>query len=214
MKRIAFLITVLVFVATADLAPSWAQPASMTATPKTAMATTAPKPLAATDPMVTATTATTADPMAMAKPGEAPAPAMATTSASEPPAKSATETPKAVEPVPEWKTAAFWITKVALPILGVILALLVAFGVFKKTWLQWLKEKNAVEIADKVVTQFETYAKGTKANWDDILAQVLKAVVTRVGELTGDMEVQVRKVVEERKEQADKKNGNGDTTPA
>lgn len=190
MKRIVPIIMALAILACADLAFA-AQPATPdnANSNASAMTTPAPEPVSA----------------AIEAPKAAPAPMKSVAAPGEAPMKPEAVPAKASEPTPEWKTATFWIVKVTMPILGVLFVLLVAFGVLKKTWLQWLKEKNAVEIADKVVTQFETYAKGTKASWDDILAQVLKAVVTRVGKLTGDMEVKVRKVVEERKEQAKKK---------
>lgn len=176
-----------------------AQPAPMEpgamVPPAAMVATMAPKPAAMAPGMVPAMAPPAAMPAAAMG---APAPVM-TAPAVAPVAKPAA-------PKPEWKTATFWILKVVIPIIIFILTLLVALGVIKKTWLEWLKEKRAIEIADKVVTQLEAYAEGdSKTDWKDVAAQALRAAVTRLGELTEDQKAKVAEVVSERKDQAEKK---------
>ena len=140
-------------------------------------------------------------PAAMAS--KVPAPAMGAPMAVAPPKAATVVAPKA--PVPEWKTGSFWVLKVVLPILLFVLTLLVTLGVVKKTWLVWLREKNAIKIADKVVSGFLSYAKSTDASWDDILSEALKAVVVRLGELTPELESKVKAVVVNRRKQEDAK---------
>lgn len=213
MKR--FTILTMFFVGLALAAPVTAQPAAMTTpAPKPAAMTAQPNPMVVTPikPMTAATPAATAPkPVAATMAAEpkpaAPVAAMdAPKPAAQPDAKPAAEQPKAKEPTPEWKTASFWISKVVLPILLFVLGL----GWLKKSWLLWLKEKGIMVVADKVANGFEAYAKGTPAKWDDALAQALKAVVARFGELTPEQEAKVKAVVKERQEQAEKKNGDAD----
>lgn len=198
MKRQKMVIGLILSTLIVGLSVTGAQPQPMNpdsmATAPPMVATMAPEPVAMVPGMVPAMV----PPAAMLAPAMgAPAPAMTVPEAA-PVAKPAA-------PKPEWKTATFWILKVVIPIITFILTLLVALGVIKKTWLQWLKDKKIVEIADKVATQFETYAKGTKPNWDDVLAQALKAVVTRLGELTPEEKAKVEAVIAERKDQAGNK---------
>ena len=117
----------------------------------------------------------------------------------------AADKPKVDKPTPEWKTAAFWIAKVGLPVILFVLGL----GWIKKSWLVYLKEKGILVVADKVVNGFEAYAKNTPAKWDDALAFTLKAVVARFGTLTSEQEAKVKAVVKDRQGQAKKKNGDG-----
>lgn len=175
--------------------------------------------IAAAQPMSSATKpAPTVAPMPAVTPVAKPAqpvvpvmaaPAMATTPVAAPavePEMASTiavptpEKPKTETPV--WKTAGFWIGVVGGPLLTIILAVLVAFGVIRKKWLDYLREKEIIKIADKVVTNIEAYAKSTEAKWDDIVAQALKAVVIRVGELTEEEKKVVERVVNDRAEQA------------
>ncbi len=107
-------------------------------------------------------------------------------------------------PEPMWKSPSFWIGIVGGPLLSIILGVLVAFGIFGQQQINWLKRNKIVEIADKVVTQFEKFASGTSPKWDDVLAQALRAVVDRVGTLTEDQQTLVKSVVEERQAQAEK----------
>ncbi len=198
-KRIVGIVLIVAFttIATAAIAQ-----------PMTAAPAMAPAPTMATAPAMAPEVPTMApEPVAMAP--AAPAPMQPAPAAM--PAPTAPEKPKVKEPTPEWKKASFWILKVVLPILFFVLGLLVTLGVIKKSWLQWLRKKKIIEIADKVVTQFETYAKASSATWDDILAQVLKAVVVRIGELAPEEENTVRKIVEERKGQAEKKTPSEDS---
>jgi hypothetical protein len=124
---------------------------------------------------------------AMAAPGESEAPVL-------PP-----------KDTPIWKSPAFWIGTVGGPVLGVILAILLAFGVIQKKHLKYLRDNDIVKTADKVVNGFETFAAGTKITWDDVIAQALRAVVNRVGDLTEEEKQKVKNVVEDRKNQAEAK---------
>lgn len=98
------------------------------------------------------------------------------------------------------------------PLFAIILGILVAFGVIGQKQIEFLKRHKIVEIADKVVSQFEKFAAGTKPKWDDVLAQALRAVVDRVGTLTDDQQALVKAVVAERQAQADVK-VNGSAVP-
>lgn len=137
-----------------------------------------------------------------------PAPAMApvaapvapkATAPAQPTPAPATAPQAATKPVPGWKKPEFWISSVILPVLLFVLGL----GWFKKTWAQWMKEKGILVVADKVASGFEAYAAQTPALWDDALAQALKAVVARFGELTPEQEAVVKGVIEERKAQSE-----------
>lgn len=205
MKR--FTILTMFFVGLALSAPVAAQPTAMTTpAPKPAAMTTQPNPMVVIPikPMTAATPAATAPKPVAATMAAEPKPAAPVAAMDAP--KPAAEQPKAKEPTPEWKTASFWISKVVLPILLFVLGL----GWLKKSWLLWLKEKGIMVVADKVANGFEAYVKGTPAKWDDVLAQALKAVVARFGELTPEQEAKVKAVVKERQEQAEKKNGDAD----
>lgn len=183
MRKIMFPLVAFALIATAALAPVRAKPAPVVMAP-------------APDTMAPSMAPVMASESAMV-----PAPAMAMEAVKAPTAEPA----KASKPTPAWKTAEFWILRVVLPVLLFVLGL----GILKKTWLQWLKEKGIIAVADKVVSGFEAYATGTKVKWDDALAQALKAVVARFGELTDAQEAKVKALVAERKEQAEKKNDNG-----
>lgn len=199
MKRIT--LTFLFAIGLTLSAPVAAQPAAMAAPTPEAMAApapTAPAPVASMDaPAAPAPEAVTTPEPAMTAAPVAPAPAVTPAA------------PVVKEPTPEWKTAGFWISKVVVPILLFVLGLLMTLGVIKKSWAQWARDKGIITVADKVVTGFLSYAEGTPAKWDDILAQALKAVVTRFGELAPEEKAKVEAVVKERKEQAEKKNGDG-----
>lgn len=135
------------------------------------------------------------DPVA-AVPSKAPAaPPMAAMAVEPTPAPA----PKA--PTPVWKTSGFWIG-IGSTVLGAILMILLAFGVITKKQQQWLKDKEVAKIANKVASGFESYAKGTKAKWDDVAAAALKAVVAQLGALTEEQEAMVKRVVDARAEEA------------
>lgn len=140
-------------------------------------------------------------------PVAAPAPTMEPEMAAEPAMAVAATPEKPKTETPVWKTAGFWIGVVGGPLFSIVLAILVAFGVIRKKWLTYLREKEIVKIADKVVTNIEAYAQGTEAKWDDVVAQALKAVVTRVGELTEEEKKVVESVVKDREAQAKTNNG-------
>ena len=160
----------------------------------------------ATAPPMTAGVEALSSPMVVApfKPVVTPKPAAMT--APKPAAENkAADKPKVDKPTPEWKTAAFWIAKVGLPVILFILG----FGWLKKSWLLYLKEKGILVVADKVANGFESFAKGTPAKWDDALALALKAVIARFGELTIEQETKVMAVINDRRGQAEKKNRDG-----
>jgi len=176
--RNAILITCLIIAAPS----AWAQDAATSS---------APVPTMETAPVA---------PVAPSMAPEAPAPMKAAPAPQKP-----SEGVSAPKPKAEWKTAGFWIFKIVIPVVFFILALLVSINVIKREWLAWVRKKGIITVADKVVTGFESYAKGTPANWDDILAQAMRAVIVRFGELLPEEEETVKKLVEERKEQAEKK---------
>lgn len=183
-------------------AAAHAQPAPMPTAP-----VMTPVPMPAAMPVAPA-------PRPAAMPAAMPVPVMAPAPMSAPAAAPAPIAPTAAAPVPRktvvsvkaepvWKSPAFWIGIVGGPVLGAILAILLAFGVIQKKHVAWLRRNNVVKIADKVVSQFEAFAGGTKNKWDDVAAQALKAVVQRVGELTEEEKALVEGIVSERKEQAE-----------
>jgi len=176
-------------------------PAAMPAPMPAVVPTMTPSPVPA--PMPAAMTPAPA-PMPAAMGSEAPATAKPTPAAMAP--VPVPDKPKTATPAPKWKTASFWISEVALPVLLFVLGL----GWFKQSWAKWMKEKGILVIADKVANGFEAYAEKTPALWDDALAQALKAVVARFGELSPEQEAKVKAVIEERKQQSEKKNGNGE----
>jgi len=190
MKRFVFISLCLLFLA----APVAAQPAApVAAQPAAPVAAMAPTPAAMA--------------LETVQPVDTPANEAAPVAAQ--PAAPVAAQPAAPVATPEWKTAGFWISKVVLPILLFVLGLLMTLGVIKKSWAQWARDKGIMTVADKVVSGFLSYAEGTPAAWDDILAQALKAVVTRFGDLAPEEKAKVEAVVAERKVQAEKKNGDG-----
>lgn len=137
---------------------------------------------------------------------EAPAAAAPTAMATDPMASTPAE-PKAPEKksdTPMYKQPGFWVG-IGGTVLGAVLMILVAFGVLQKKHFQYLKDKDIVKIADKVVSGIEGYATSSSAKWDDIVAMVLRAVVDRVGELTEEQTELVKQVVEDRKKQLEAK---------
>lgn len=125
------------------------------------------------------------------------------TQPTEPATTAAMGAPSSLD-TPVWKSPGFWVGT-GSTVLGVILTILIAFGVIRKKHLDYLKEKEIIKIADKVVSGFEGYADSSSAKWDDVLAMVLRAVVDRVGELTEEQMAIVKKVVDSRKEQINAK---------
>ena len=161
-----------------------AQPAPMPAPAMTTAPAAMPAPMPAPAPAMTPSPAPAAmtpapAPMPAAMGSGAPATAQPTPAAMAP--APAPDKPKADKPVPKWKTASFWISEIGLPLILFILGL----GWFKQSWAKWMKQKGILVVADKVANGFEAYAEKTPAVWDDALAQALKAVVARFGELPG-----------------------------
>jgi hypothetical protein len=103
---------------------------------------------------------------------------------------------------PLWKSLTFWIGVVGSPLLAIILGILVAFKVITPKMLESLRRNKVVEIADKVCAGFEKFAEGTDVKWDDAMAQALRAVVVRLGDLTAEDTALVTSIVENRKVQA------------
>lgn len=110
---------------------------------------------------------------------------------------------KVEAPKPVWKSPAFWIGTVGGPILGIILSLLIAFGVIKKSWIEGDKAKTMMTVADKALPGIMAFVKGTKNEVDDAVAEVFKmlleVVKARVGELTPEDEAKLKAMVESRK---------------
>jgi hypothetical protein len=169
---------------------------------------------------LTAIMLSVAAPVAIGQPAPSPAmeaPAMNVPAAVDTAPMTSVPEPKAPEKKPDtpvYKQPGFWVG-IGGTVLGIVLTILVAFGVLQKKHFQYLKDKDIIKIADKVVSGIEGYATSSSAKWDDILAMVLRAVVDRVGELTEEQTELVKKVVEDRKKQIEaKENMAADEKPA
>lgn len=110
--------------------------------------------------------------------------------------------PPVAKSIPETKTTKFWVVLVVTPVLTMVVTLLLVFGVWKSSWSKWMREKQVYTIADKVCSTFEGYADDGKKDWKDIAALCLRAVTSRLGQLSDYEKDKVEKVVEDRIEQA------------